>query len=120
MVAKSDVLTAKHRIEEALEAFVRDRAEAKVLVFVNEWGHLHAVVASYGFERVPEGEREDQVWDYLRSHVPAEDLVHLYRIHAMTCSEYDARLSRSALPGGYSEILRLDERDEGTGAETDD
>lgn len=110
MVAKTDLMTAAERIDQALQEFVCKRGEAKVLVGVNvnQWGHLHAVVASHGFEDIPKDDLQRQIWDYLRENVPAESLSFLYRIDAMTSSEYTARCSRSTFDGGSTKILGLD------------
>ncbi len=109
MVAKTALLTAADSIEQALQEFVCRRGEAKVLVVeVTELGHLHAVVATHGFEGIPKDDLQMQIWDFLREKVRPESLSFLYRIDAMTSSEYDARCSRSTFDGGSTEILRLD------------
>ena len=109
MVAKTALLTAADNIDHALQEFVCKRGEAKVLVVkVTQLGHLHAVVASHGFEGIPNDDLQRQIWEYLHKNVPPESLSFLYRIDAMTSSEYDARCSRSMFDGGSTEVLRLD------------
>ena len=113
MAEELAVLTAANRIDQALQRFVHNRAEAKVVVVkVNEWGHLHAAVATHGFEGVPQRERQELVWDYLRNNVQAEDLAHLYRVEAMSANEYDARVSTAVFEGGITSILRLGSTDQ--------
>ena len=92
MVARNDVLSAAEKVDHALQKFVQHRAEAKVLVAVNNFGHLHAIIATHGFEGIPEDERIERVRDFLRANVSPEDLGYLYRIEALTAAEYDARL----------------------------
>ncbi len=108
MVAKTPVLTAAQTIDKALKEFVCNRAEAKVLVEVNELGHLWAVVASDGFENLSKEELRDRIWEHLRQTVPPDQLGYLYRLYALTGNEYDSRVTRSAFPGGQSEALELD------------
>lgn len=90
MVAKNDLMTAAEEIDKALQAFVLHRGEAKVLVFPDEWGHLHAVVATHGFEGMPEVERREQIRKHLEEHVRPESLSRLYHVHPMSSYEYDA------------------------------
>jgi len=96
MVAKNDVLSAAEKVDQALQRFVHQRGEAKVLVLVNNFGHLHAIVATHGFEGIPEDERIEQVREFLRANVASEDLGYLYRVEALTAAEYDARLLRAS------------------------
>ncbi len=109
MVAKNAFVKAAECIDRALQEFVHHRGEAKVLVYADELGHLHAVVATHAFDGVPGDERVRRVWEFLRSKLPAEDVGFLYRIHALTGDEYDARIASSVFPGGKTEILDLDE-----------
>jgi len=108
MVAKYDLVGAAERIDTALQDLVHHRNEAKVLVFTNRWGHLHAVVATHGFEGVPSADRGRKVWEFLRSRVAPEDLVLLYRIDAFTAAEYDARVAQRVADGMATELLDLD------------
>lgn len=101
------VLKAIKPIEDVLRRFVHDRGEAEVLVRVNEFGHLHAVVATGGFEGMPQRERHREVWDYLRQNARPEDLAHVYKVYTLTVNEYKARVSTSVFPGGKTEILDL-------------
>lgn len=110
MAAEPPVLTAKKRIEQVLHALVENRAESKVVVFVDDLGHLHAVVASHAFEGMPQRDRQRLVRDYLRDHAAPEDLVYLHRVFALSASEYDEGYSKEVFPGGVSEILRLVEK----------
>lgn len=98
------------RIEVSLAEFVHHRGEAKVLVFANELGHLHAVVATHGFEGVPKEERVRRIWDHLRSHesLTDVDLGYLYKVHAFTNAEYNARVGASATKSSVAEWLNLE------------
>ena len=108
MAEEPAVLIAARRIDEALRGFVHNRNEAKVsVVEVNKWGHLHAVVATHGFEDVPQHERQSLVWDHLRQRVSATDLAYLYRVDAMSACEYDAWAMRAVVDGLDTEIVQL-------------
>ena len=89
MVAKSDIPTAKQRIEDALARFTVGQASAKVYVFYTDWGHLRALIGSGGFSDMPLGERQEVVWDYLHEHVQPEHLIHLVAVHPMDLDEYN-------------------------------
>jgi len=89
MVEESAVIAAKVRIERVLADFAHNGAETKVVVVMDELGHLHAIVATCGFEGIPPRERQDRVRAHLRDHARPEDLAHLYRISTMTPREYD-------------------------------
>lgn len=89
MAEEPAVLAAKERIEGVLDEFVLNRPEAKIVVFMDELGHLHAIVASRGFEGTPPRERQDLVRGFLRDHAKPEDLAHLYRVSVMSSREYD-------------------------------
>ena len=88
MVAKSDILTAKKEIENALNALTLQKASAKVFVFETEWGHLRALIGSGGFNDVSLGKRQKIVWDFLREQVSPECLVHLIAVHPMDLDEW--------------------------------
>lgn len=107
MAEEPAVLAAKRRIEQVLSVFVEHRAEAKVVVFVDELGHLRAVVATHAFEGVEQHERQQRVRDYLRKHAASEDLAHLYRVFALSAKEFDETYSRQVFGGGMAEALRL-------------
>ncbi len=92
MVARNDVMIAAENVDRALQDFVQRRAEAKVLVFINKWGHLHAVVATHGFEGIPHEKRVERIRAHLKESVSQEDLGYLYHIEPLTAAEYDARL----------------------------
>jgi len=109
MAEEPAVLKAIKPIEDVLRRFVHDRGEAKVLVLVrvNEFGHLHAVVATGAFEGMPQRERHRVVWDYLRQNARPEDLAHVYQVYALTTREYDARvLSASQTSGALDLFIR--------------
>ena len=107
MAEEPSILAAKKRIEQVLNAFVEHRAESKVVVFGDELGHLHAVVASHAFEGMPRRERQRLVRDYLREHAKPEDLAHLHRVFVLSASEYDESYSNEVFRGGTTEISRL-------------
>lgn len=89
MVAKSDILTARREIEEALGKFIHERASSKVYVFETEGQHLRALIGSGGFEGVGLSERQDMVWLFLRDEVMEESLAFLVAVHPMDLDEYD-------------------------------
>ena len=96
MVAKTDVMTAAHEIENALWEFVRPTpTTAKVWVFPNESGYLRALVASGGFKEMGLGERIERVWAFLEETVSDEHLHYLAGVHPMDLEEYDARVSEA-------------------------
>ena len=90
MVAKSDILTAKARIEEALHRLVQLRTCDKFHVFESDWGHLRALIGSDAFKGKNAVERQEIVWDWLREQVDPENLVFLYGVHPMDRAEYDS------------------------------
>ena len=92
MVAKSDILTAKQEIEKALREFTHNRTCDRVDVHESEWGHLRALVGSDAFKGMNVIERQEHIWDWLREHVEAENLVFLYGVHPMDHAEYDANV----------------------------
>ena len=110
MVIKNAFVTAAHRIDEELQAFLRGKAEAKVLVFAYELAHMHAVVATDAFQGKPMPDRIREIQEYLQAKIPPDELRFLYKIYAWTAEEYDARVSASAFEGGLTEILNLGER----------
>jgi stress-induced morphogen len=93
VVAKSDILTAKKAIENALNALTLQNVSAKVFVFETEWGHLRALIGSGGFTDVSLGERQKIVWDFLREKVPPECLMHLIAVHPMDLDEWHQNVS---------------------------
>jgi hypothetical protein len=96
MVAKTDVMTAAHEIEEALWAFLRPTAVTpKVWVFQNESGYLRALIGSGGFGGMPLGERIQRVWAFLEAKVSDEHLRYLSGVHPMDLEEYDARVAEA-------------------------
>lgn len=99
------VLKAIKPIEEVLWAFVEQRGEAKVVVDVNEFGHLFAVVATGAFEGMPQRERRRAVWDYLRQNARPEDLAHVYQIYALTTREYEAHFLSASQTSGALDLL---------------
>ena len=99
------VLKAIKPIEHVLRAFVEQRGEAKIVVDVNEFGHLFAVVATAAFEGMPQRERHRKVWDYLRQNARPEDLAHVYEIYALTTREYDARVLSASQTSGALDLL---------------
>ena len=99
------VLKAIKPIEDVLRRFVHDRGEAKVVVDVNEFGHLFAVVATGAFEGMPQRERRRAVWDYLRQNARPEDLAHVYQIYALTTREYDARVLSASQTSGALDLF---------------
>ncbi len=113
MAEEPAALVARKRIEQVLNDFVHNRAEAKVVVVrVDELGHLQAVVASQAFDGMSHRERHDSVRDYLRQHARPEDLAHLYRVFVMSTDEFRERYSFEAFAGGETEILRLGMKDQ--------
>ena len=107
------VLRARKPIEDVLWAFAKQRGEAKVVVDVNEFGHLFAVVATGAFEGMPQRERRRMVWDYLRENARPEDLAHVYQVYALTTREYDARvLSASETSGALDVFIQGTNREE--------
>lgn len=107
MAEEPAVLKAIKPIEDVLRDFVLQRGEGKVVVDVNEFGHLFAVVATGAFEGIPERERRRTVWDYLRQNARPEDLAHVYQVYALTTREYDARvLSASQNSGALDLFIR--------------
>jgi len=107
MAEEPAVIAAKGRIEQVLSDFVRQRAEAKVSVFVNDFGHLHAVVASGAFENMPYRERQELVREYLKVNAAPDDLAHLYRVFVLSASEFDENYSRTIFNGGETESLTI-------------
>ena len=107
MAEEPAVLAAKTRLERILNDFVHNRAEAKVSVFINEFGHLHAVIASHAFEGMPYQQRQDVVRKHLQMNAAPEDLAHLYRVYVLSASEFDENYSRTIFKGGETESLTI-------------
>ena len=91
---------------------MKDRSEARVVVAPDQWGQLHALVASHGFE----GESKDDLWEQIRAFLkeevkPRELLRHLYVIDVLTRREFDSGYSRHQSDDGgtETEIVRIDE-----------
>ncbi len=121
MVAKNVTVRAAENIDLALQEFVQHRAESKVLVFADDWGNLHAIVATSAFEGMSDEKRQEHVWAYLRDHIAPDELAGLYRLYALTGQEYDACYQRIVAPGSISEELDLgrlkkDATNEGNGS----
>ncbi len=107
MVAKSLTLITAEEVDRSLREFVKDQGAAKVLVYADDWGNLHAVVASDRFNNEPETARQELVWTFLKKRVQPKELSRLYRVHALTPSEYDACYEKTVSSTGEVEILDL-------------
>jgi acid stress-induced BolA-like protein IbaG/YrbA len=114
MVAKNLTVKSAEGVDRALQEFVHGQSGAKVLVYADDWGNLHAVVASGQFFGRSQTQRQELVWTFLRKQVPPEELVHLYRVNALTPDEYDACYEKIVSPGVETEILDLKRLKKGT------
>ncbi|MFH0980963.1 MAG: hypothetical protein V2A79_05440 [Planctomycetota bacterium] len=84
----TDLVKAAEAIREALVAFVAAGEKDYVHVFESSPGHLRAVVGSDQFKNVGITERQERIWNHLKSKVAAEHLRFCWGIHPLDIEEY--------------------------------
>ncbi len=106
MVAKPDIEEARARIASALEEYFQGRGETKVMVAINQYGRLHALIANNSLNGNDPDDVRDALREFLKEKVSSQDLVYLYGIHVLTPAEWDARIVQASgiLEGGGASV----------------
>lgn len=89
MGQKADLIAAAKAIREAIVGFVNAHEAQHVRIFESSPGHLRVIVGSDKFKSMGLTERQDLIWDYLRSKVGETHLEHCWGIHPLDATEYE-------------------------------
>ncbi|MFQ5492081.1 MAG: hypothetical protein ACE5GE_15295 [Phycisphaerae bacterium] len=90
MVKKTDLVRAARAIRVSLDGFVGKGEVGQIRIFESSPGHIRVIVGSNRFKNKGIAERQDLIWDYLRSNVPDKHLALCLGVHPLDNAEYEA------------------------------